>query len=69
MFLITARYRLNTTKYVSKWPKKHNKMPNFNQKKTLSTLSAPPLGLGLKKNNNIHIKEFFYPPGATPPPQ
>ena len=29
-FLIMARYRLNTTKYVLKWAKKHQKVPKFN---------------------------------------
>ena len=64
-----TRYRLNTTKYVLKWPKKHQKVPKFN-KITLSTLSdPPPLGLiHIFKINNIHIKEFFYPHVATPPP-
>ena len=33
-----AKYRLNTTKYVIKWPKNHQKGPTFN-KITLSTLS------------------------------
>ena len=27
-----ARYRLNTTKYVLKWPKKHQKVPKYNKK-------------------------------------
>ena len=26
-----ARYRLNTTKYVLKWPKKHQKVPKINK--------------------------------------
>ena len=64
-----TRYRLKTTKYVLKWPKKHQKVPKFN-KITLSTLSdPPPLGLiHIFKINNIHIKEFCYPHAATPPP-
>ena len=36
-----ARYRLNTTKCVLKWPKKHQNAPTFNNI-TLSTLSDPP---------------------------
>ena len=35
-----ANYRLNTAKYVLKWPKKHKKVPKFN-KITLFTLSDP----------------------------
>ena len=54
--MITARYRLNTTKYVLKWQKKHQKVPKFN-KITLSTLSTPPLWLiHFFKINNIHIR-------------
>ena len=26
-----ARYRLNTTKYVLKWPKKHQKVPKYSE--------------------------------------
>ena len=75
-----AKYRLNTTKCVLKWPKKHQKVPIFN-KITLSTWSAPPLRLiHFFQINNIHIKEFFihilrppsppiaYPHWRTPPP-
>ena len=40
-FLIMDRYRLNTTKYVLKWPKNHQKVLKFN-KITLSTLSDSP---------------------------
>ena len=55
-----ARYRLNTTKYLLKWPKKHQKVPKFN-KITLSTLSDPPSLrlIHIFKINNIHIREFF----------
>ena len=59
--LIMAIYRLNTTKCVLKWPKKHQKLSKFN-KITLSTLSNPnhPLGLiHFFKINNIHIENFF----------
>ena len=35
------RYRLNTTKYVLKWPKNTQKVPKLS-KITLSTLSDPP---------------------------
>ena len=31
-FFIMARYRLNTTKCVFKWSKKHQKVPKFNNK-------------------------------------
>ena len=36
-----ARYKLNATKYVLKWPKKHLKVPKF-YKISLSTLSNDP---------------------------
>ena len=26
-----ARYRINTTRYVLKWPRKHHKVPKFNK--------------------------------------
>ena len=51
-----TRYRLNNTKYVLKWPKKHLKVPKFN-KITLSTLyDPPPLRLiHIFKINNIPL--------------
>ena len=63
------RYRQKTNNYVLKWPKEHQKVPKFN-KINLSTLSDhPPLRLiHIFKINNIHIKKFFYPHAATPPP-
>ena len=64
-----ARYRLNTSKYALKTPKKHQKRPTFHIK-PLSTLSDPhPLWLiNFFEINNIHIKKFCYPPSLTPPP-
>ena len=38
-----ARYWLNTTKYVLKWPKKYQKVPKFNKKSY--PLGPPPPGL------------------------
>ena len=62
-----GRYVQNTTIYGLKWPKRHQKVPKFN-KITLSTLSPPLRLIHIFKINNIHIKEFFYPHAATPPP-
>jgi hypothetical protein len=64
LFLIMGRYVLNTTKYVLKWPKKHQKVPKFN-KITLSTLSDPPPPprlIHIFKINNIHTKEYLTDP-------
>ena len=69
-----ARYRLNTTKYVLKGPKKHQKVPIFN-KITLFTLSDPPPPLGLSTFLKLIIftlRNFFilaYPHLAIPPYQ
>ena len=65
-FLIMARYRLNTSKYVLKWPKKHQEVPKFN-KKNMSTLSKPPLhpqARTLKLNQYMRssgISSYFNP--------
>ena len=56
-FLIMAKYRLNTTKYVLKWPKKHQKVPKFNII-TLSTLSDP-------DPQNVDNLPFFWNPSLS----
>ena len=69
--IVITRYRLNTTKYVIKEPKKYQKVPKFN-KRTLSTLSDPPTPVGLIhffKIKNIHIMEFCYPHARPPLPK
>ena len=33
-----GRYGLNTTKYVLKWPKKHQKVPKFNYPQNVDNL-------------------------------
>ena len=53
-----ARYRLNTTKYALKWPKKHQKVPKFN-KITLSTLN-PSLRLSYERIRLMSEFSFRY---------
>ena len=64
------RYRLNTTKFVLNWPKKHKQVTKYNKKNLIHIVQPHPLRLiHIIKINNIHIKEFFYPHAAAPPPR
>ena len=59
-FLIMVRYRLDSTKYVIKESKKHQKVPKSYKKLYPHCLTPPPLRLiHFFKINNIHLKEFF----------
>ena len=61
-----ARSRLNTTKYLLKWPKTHPKGPKF-KIITLSTLSNPPLGIiHFLKLIIFTLRNFFQPHAVTP---
>ena len=50
-----ARYRINTTKYLLKWPKNHQKVPKFN-KKPYPHCPPPPGLIHILEIINIHNK-------------
>ena len=72
-----AKYRLNTTKYVLKWAKKHQEVQKFN-KITLSTLSDPRSAFRLRpqtgsnkqfsKNKIFTIPDLVHRPTAAAVP-